>query len=187
MTKLEKQVWVGKKPAEILVHGPSKTYIDKYWWFCPKEGIISSYKVQQKDVVDHFDVFRGVDIIESAGQTAVSACAICESEKQNKSIDELKKLFRIAFLGMGEAHFHGFVKVNETLVNVCSIKQYKFRQMQVSCRVYKASATQNISPLLSNLTIEAIADYKVPQELKLVAELNNIVGRAVPIDKIYSN
>ncbi|MBX2906773.1 MAG: hypothetical protein KF744_12090 [Taibaiella sp.] len=187
MTELEKKGWVNTAPGEILVHGPSKIYIDRYWWFEPEEGLISSYKVQPKDVADHFDVFRGVDIIESAGQTGVSACAIRESVKQEKSIDELKKHFRIAFLGMGEARFHGFVRVHETLVSICSINRYKFRQMHVSCKVYKVPADKDVAASLSELKQNKIVDIKLPAEYELVAELSDIIGRAVPINKIYTN
>ncbi len=187
MTGIERQNWVSKAPAEVLVHGPSKIYIDKYLWFRPEEGIFSYYKVQPKDVFDHFDVFRGVDIIESAGQTAVSACAMMESAKQGKSIDELKKHFRMAFLGMGEARFHGFVKVHEILVNICTIKHYKFRQMVVSCKVYKVTTEAEVAALISGIKTDTMKGLPIPESYELVAELNDMIGRAVPIEKIYNN
>jgi 3-hydroxymyristoyl/3-hydroxydecanoyl-(acyl carrier protein) dehydratase len=187
MTDIERQNWVCKAPAEVLVHGPSKIYIDRYLWFRPEEGIFSSYKVQPKDVADHFDVFRGVDIIESAGQTAVSACAMMESAKQGKSIDELKKHFRMAFLGMGEARFSGFVKVHEVLVSICTIKHYKFRQMVVSCKVYKVATDGEVAALLEGFKTDTMQDLHIPESFELVAELNDMIGRAVPIEKIYTN
>jgi hypothetical protein len=187
MTVIERQNWVSKPPADVLVHGPSKIYIDRYLWFRPEEGIFSSYQVQPKDVADHFDVFRGVDIIESAGQTAVSACAMMESAKQGKSIDELKKHFRMAFLGMGEARFHGFVKVHEVLVSICNIKHYKFRQMLVSCKVYKVASNTDVAALMTGIKADTMANLQIPERFELVAELNDMIGRAVPIGKIYTN
>jgi hypothetical protein len=187
MTHTERQNWVEKEPAEVLVHGRSKIYVDRYLWFNPDEGIFSSYRVQPKDVADHFDVFRGVDIIESAGQTAVSACAMMESAKQHKSIEELKKHFRMAFLGMGEARFHGFVKVNEILVNICTIQYYKFRQMVVSCKVYKVSTQKEVAALMHRMEADTMKGLAIPDSFELVAELHDMVGRAVPIGKIYTN
>lgn len=187
MTEAERTYWVNKEPKDILIHGPSKLYIDKYLWFHPEDGIISSYKAQAKDVADHFDVFRGVDIIESAGQTAVSACAILESIKQDKTIDELKKHFRIAFFGMGEARFYDFVRVDETLLNICTIKKYKFRRVLASCKVYKAKAGTDIAKVFSRLTVRKTGGVHIPGELELVAVLNDMSGGAIPINKIYTN
>ncbi|MBI1223490.1 MAG: hypothetical protein GC180_12880 [Bacteroidetes bacterium] len=187
MTETERNSWISKRPNEILIHGPSKLYIDKYLWFDPTEGIISCYTTQSKDTADHFDIFRGVDIIESAGQTGVSACAIMESVKQDKSIDELKKHFRLAFVGMGKARFHGFVKVNETLLNVCKIHQHKFRQMLISSKVYKAPAGMDVAEYFKELRIEKIDQLQVPEGFMLVAEMEDMIGRSVPIGKVYPN
>ena len=42
----------------MLLHGPSKRYLNEYHWHEPKVGIVASYTPDAKDVLDHFGIFN---------------------------------------------------------------------------------------------------------------------------------
>ncbi len=184
MTEPNRKAWLASDPREILLHGPSKIYLDHHWWFYPSTGIVGSYEVQAKDVHDHFGVFRGVDMIESAGQTGVSACSMLFAYIDLKSAPEVQQRFIMAFLGLGQAVFHDFVEQGETLVNVCAIHQYKFRQIRFSAVVYKAHEPAEIAPYFAHLPEDQLGVAPVPESFKKVAEFTDFIGRAINRNKI---
>lgn len=171
-------------PADILLHGPSKIYVDELLWFYPQTGIVTTYTVQQKDVHDHFDVFRGVDMIESAGQTGVLACSILLAQKEQRPISVLQGEFIMAFLGLGNARFHDFVKQGETLVNVIEIHRYKFRQISFSGTVYKQNGPAETKAYFDNLNEEEFKNGQLPSSFSKIADFEDYRGRAVKRKKI---
>lgn len=184
MNESERKEWLATSPNDILLHGPTKIYLDEHLWFYPSTGIVGSYQVQRKDVRDHFDVFRGVDMIESAGQTGVSACSMLFSQKEKEPVPELQKRFIMAFLGLGNAVFHDFVSVGETLINICPIHQYKFRQIRFSATVYKTKNLEEAIEYFNKLKEEEFLNKAVPSSFSKVAEFANFTGRAVNRNKI---
>ena len=56
---------VGIDTADILPHGPTKLLVNKYNWHSPGLGIVASYTPTERDVEDHFGIFRGVDQVEA--------------------------------------------------------------------------------------------------------------------------
>jgi hypothetical protein len=176
--------WMDYRPEEILQHGPSKRYIDRYWWIDPHIGIAATYRVQVKDVEDHFNVFRGVDMIESAAQTGVTACTIRESLQSGYSIDELKTMYKIAFMGMGEAKFYGYVSLGDVLLNICTINRYKFKQMSISCNTFKVVNEGKLSGYFEGMSPEEFLDRDFRKDFELVASFENLLGRAVRNEKI---
>jgi len=185
MTEQERNKWTNTRTDEILIHGPSKLLVDRFHWFYPQHGIVASYKVKPKDVLDHFGVFRGVDVIETAGQTGVAACTILECVKQEKTVEELKQDFRIAFLGMGKAIFHDFVKEGDYLFSFCKIKQYKYRQMTIDVAVYGIKEENALKDYFQNLQPKDFDINNVAGNFKLVATIDNLIGRAVKNSIIY--
>jgi len=187
MTEQERKNWLQTSPSDILLHGPSKRYIDRQLWFYPSTGIAASYTVQIKDVQDHFDVFRGADMIESAGQAGVIACSILLANKEKKEIPILHKEFTVAFLGLEKVVFHDFVSEGETLISCCQISQFKFRQITFSATVYKTNDLESIDNYFENLDEESYLAGEVPSSFQKVAELSNFIGRAIKRHKLKSN
>ncbi|MEO6633673.1 MAG: hypothetical protein ABIN13_18170, partial [Mucilaginibacter sp.] len=62
---------VGIDPANLLLHGPTKRLVNAYHWHSPNKGIVASYSPTERDVEDHFNVFRGVDQVESFAQATI--------------------------------------------------------------------------------------------------------------------
>ncbi len=48
----------GLNPAQVMLHGPTKRLIDAYYWHSPNKGIVAGYAPTERDVEDHFGVFR---------------------------------------------------------------------------------------------------------------------------------
>src|SRR5215217_9172641 len=75
---------VGEKPKNWLLHGPTKRLIDNYHYHSPKVGVVASYTPKERDVKDHFSIFRGVDQIESFAQASIASCGtFSQCKKQN--------------------------------------------------------------------------------------------------------
>jgi hypothetical protein len=97
---------VGVSPTQVMLHGPTKLLIDDYHWHSPNKGIVASYTPKEKDVVDHFDVFRGVDQVEAFAQATTGSCGtFLECRKQNCTPDELKDKFIPSFISIGKVIF----------------------------------------------------------------------------------
>lgn len=175
---------LGKSPSKILLHGPSKLLVDEYLWYSPTIGVVAAYTPTASDVHDHFGVFRGVDQIESFGQaTVVSCCTALECAKQNCSIDELKRKFNPAFLGVGQVHFHNFLREGDTFISMGKIVFYKFRQMVVDGNIFRVPKGFDLKTFFKNYTEDDFLTYRLPVEFELVAEINQIVGKAIKHSK----
>jgi len=169
---------LGTEPADVLIHGPKKLYVNKYNWHVPDAGIIASYAPRDIDVEDHFDVFRGVDQIESFAQaTTVSCSAYLETIKQNCTFDYLKKTFTPLFISIGQVNFRNYLKLGDVFICVGNITAYKYRQMSCDGRIYKVPAGLDLDEYFKDFTVENLRNYQLSEEFILVAELFDIIGR----------
>lgn len=171
---------VGIEPAVVLSHGPTKILIDKYIWHSPNAGIVASYTPKDRDVKDHFGLFRGVDQIEAFAQATIVSCgAFTESRKLNCSFAELKEIFIPVFIGIGPVRFHSYVEVGDTFVSIGQIVIYKFRQMICNGRIYKAPEGLDLDVYFSGFNEERLRAYDLSDDFILVAELEEVTGRAL--------
>ena len=98
---------VGVDPVNLLLHGPTKRLVSAYHWHSPNKGIVASYSPTERDVEDHFNVFRGVDQIEAFAQATIVSCAtFLQCRKQNCLPDVLRDTFVPAFISIGNVNFH---------------------------------------------------------------------------------
>lgn len=170
----------GVEPQSILLHGPTKRYVDHYHWHQPDYGIVASYTAKAKDVEDHFGLFRGVDQIEAFAQaTVASCCPFLECRKHKLSAAELKERFIPTFISVGRVLFHNYITEGETFIIIGKITFYKFRQMVCDGRIYKVPAMLDLDEYFRNFTTEQIGNYELNPEFKIVAELWDITGRAI--------
>ncbi|HWZ02766.1 MAG TPA: hypothetical protein VNX40_04090 [Mucilaginibacter sp.] len=168
------------KPNQMLLHGPTKTLLDAYHWHSPNKGIVASYTPKERDVEDHFGVFRGVDQIEAFAQATIVSCAtFLECRKNNCLPDELKDKFIPAFISIGNVNFHYYLEQGDTFVSIGCITFYKWRQMVCSGRIYKVPKGLDLDDYFSNFSEERLLKYDISADFKLVAELNDITGRAI--------
>lgn len=171
-------------PKDILLYGPSKLLVDEFLWHNPAVGIIASYTPKAKDVLDHFDVFRGVDQIESFAQATVVSCATFnQCEKENLTPLQLKENYIPLFISVGSVNFHHYLLEGETFICLGNIKFYKFRQMVVDGRIYKAPKGLNLKTYFENFKDEDLENYNLDDSFELVATCFDITGRAFKKDK----
>lgn len=167
-------------PSEMLLHGPSKRYLNEYHWHDPKVGIVASYTPEAKDVHDHFGIFRGVDQIEAFAQaTIVSCCTFLECQKNNWTPLELKEKFLPVFISLGQVNFHSYLAEGDTFISIGDIKFYKFRQMVADGRIYKVPKGLNLNEYFSNFTPDRLKAYDLDERFVLIAELFEVTGRAL--------
>ena len=171
---------VGVPPEDVLIHGPTKLLINRYLWHLPNAGIVACYSPTERDVEDHFGVFRGVDQIEAFAQATIVSCgAYLETQKQACSFDELKRNFVPVFISVGQVNFHGYLEQGDVFISIGNIISYKFRQMVCDGRIYKAPAGLNLDDYFSNYNNERLLTYNLSEDFKLIAELAGITGRAI--------
>ncbi|MDB5012705.1 MAG: hypothetical protein JWQ25_907 [Daejeonella sp.] len=171
---------LGASPSEMLLHGPSKRYLNEYHWHDPKIGIVASYTPDAKDVLDHFGIFRGVDQIEAFAQaTIVSCCTFLECQKNNWTPLELKEKFLPVFISIGQVSFHSYLAEGDTFISIGNIKFYKFRQMVADGRIYKVPKELNLNEYFSNFTANRLKAYDLDERFVLIAELFDVTGRAL--------
>jgi hypothetical protein len=171
---------LGTSPRDVLLHGPTKLLLDKYHWHAPDAGIVASYTPKARDVKDHFGIFRGVDQVEAFAQaTIVSCCAFLERQKQECSFDKLKELFTPVFTGIGQVNFHNYLEKGDTFINIGQIRSYKFRQIICDGRIYKVPKGLDLDDYFGNYNETRLLNYDLGKEFTLVAELNNMTGRAI--------
>jgi len=168
-------------PKDILLHhGPTKRLVNKYHYHSPDVGIVASYVPTERDVEDHFNIFRGVDQIESFAQASACSCTIySECVKMNIGPPQLAEMFFPFFLSVGQVNFHDYIEKGDTFVNIGHIKFYKFRQMVCDGRIYKVTAGFDVDAWFKNYTDERLLAYDVSDDFKLVAELSDITGRSI--------
>src|SRR5688500_2354776 len=110
---------VGVSPKDVLLHGPSKLLVSNYHWHEPEVGIVGSYTPNERDVQDHFGIFRGVDQIEAFGQAIIgSCCSFLEARKKNCSPIELKERYIPAFISVGQVNFHNYLAEGDTFISI---------------------------------------------------------------------
>jgi hypothetical protein len=171
---------VGTEPAVVLTHGPTKILVDKYIWHSPDAGIVASYMPKERDVKDHFGIFRGVDQIEAFAQATIVSCgAFTESRKLKCSFAELKEIFIPVFIGIGPVKFHSYLETGDTFVSVGQIVTYKFRQMVCNGRIYKAPKGLDLDAYFSDFNEDRLTVYDLSKDFILVAELQDVTGRAL--------
>lgn len=174
---------LGMRPEKLLLHGPTKRYVDEYLWHSPKMGVVASYSPKERDVEDHFGIFRGVDQVEAFAQATIVSCAtFLECRKHNCLPDALKDKFIPAFISIGNVNFHNYAEAGDTLISLGNIKFYKWRQMVCDGRIYKVPKGFELDDYFKNFTEERLLKYDISKEFKLVAELFDITGRAILIE-----
>lgn len=171
---------VGIEPAVVLSHGPTKILLDKYLWHSPEAGIVASYTPKERDVTDHFGIFRGVDQIESFAQaTTVSCGAFFERRKLGCTFEELKQIFDPIFFGIGSVRFHSYLETGDTFISIGQITFYKFRQVVCSGRIYKAPEGLDLDTYFSGFNEQRLLAYDISNDFILVAEIEDVAGRAI--------
>jgi len=168
-------------PKDILLHhGPTKRLVSKYLYHSPSVGVVASYSPTDRDVEDHFGVFRGVDQIESFVQATTCSCTIySECVKMRITPVQLAEIFFPFFISIGQVNFHDYVKKGDTFVNIGHISFYKFRQMVCDGKIYKVPAGFDVEAWFKNYTDERLLAYDVPGDFSLVAEMSAVTGRCL--------
>jgi hypothetical protein len=168
-------------PKDVLVkHGPKKLLVDNYHWHSPNVGIVASYTPNDRDVEDHFNIFRGVDQIEAFAQATSGSCSVfLECEKLALTPTELAKKFMPIFLSIGQVNFIGYLEKGDTFISIGNIKFYKFRQMVCDGRIYKCPAGIDLDKHFEGFTEERLLAYDVGVGFTLIAEFNDITGRSI--------
>ncbi|MDB5032360.1 hypothetical protein [Mucilaginibacter sp.] len=171
---------VGIPPEDVLVHGPTKLMITRYLWHSPNAGIVACYSPTERDVEDHFGIFRGVDQIEAFAQSTIVSCgAFIETQKQVCSFDDLKRNFVPVFTSVGQVNFYSYLELGDIFISIGNIQSYKFRQMVCTGRIYKVPASLNLDDYFSGFNEERLLGYDLSEDFKLIAELTDITGRAI--------
>ena len=171
---------VGVSPKEMLLHGPTKLLVNNYHWHEPKVGIVASYTPNNKDVEDHFGIFRGVDQIEAFAQGTIGSLnPFLECIKQKCTPTQLKDHFIPAFISIGQVHFSNYLEEGDTFVSLGIIKFHKFRQMVADGRIYKTPKGLDLNKYFNNFNETRLREYDLSADFVLVAELFDITGRAI--------
>jgi hypothetical protein len=175
-------------PSQILLHGPTKRLVDAYHWHSYDKGIVASYSPTERDVEDHFGIFRGVDQVEAFAQATIVSCGtFIECRKQNCTPDKLTDKFIPAFLSIGQVIFHYYLEVGDTFISIGNIKFSKWRQMVCDGRIYRVPKGLDLDAYFSDFTEERLLNYDISKDFKLVAELYDITGRAILIELFKKN
>ena len=171
-------------PRQILLHGPTKRLVDKYHWHSPNKGVVASYSPKERDVEDHFDIFRGVDQVEAFAQATIVSCATFLECRKNRCLpDELRDKFIPAFISIGGVSFHNYLELGDTFISIGNITFYKWRQMVCDGRIYKVPKEFDLDEYFKDFTDERLLKYDISKDFKLVAELTGITGRAILIEQ----
>ncbi len=171
-------------PRQILLHGPTKRLVDKYHWHSPNKGVVASYSPKERDVEDHFDIFRGVDQVEAFAQATIVSCATFLECRKNRCLpDDLRDKFIPAFISIGGVSFHNYLELGDTFISIGNITFYKWRQMVCDGRIYKVPKELDLDEYFKDFTDERLLKYDISKDFKLVAELTGITGRAILIEQ----
>jgi hypothetical protein len=179
---------VGQNPAIILPHGPSKRLVNEYLWHSPQVGIVAAYTPNERDVHDHFGVFRAVDQVESFGQAVVVSCsAFLDTKKMQLSYEEYYKLRNFVFVGIKAVHCHNVIRHNEMYVCLGVINFYKYRQMTASGRIYKVPQGLDVKEYFKNFSDERLRNYDLDERFVLATELHDILGKGIKNELLAEN
>ncbi|MDP9079344.1 MAG: hypothetical protein M3O71_18085 [Bacteroidota bacterium] len=175
---------VGVDPSKLLLHGPTKRLVHNYHWHSPTKGIVASYSPTERDVEDHFGVFRGVDQVEAFAQATIVSCAtFSECRKQKCLPDVLRDKFVPAFISIGNVNFQNYLELGDTFISIGNITFYKWRQMVCDGRIYRVPKGLDLDEYFSDFTEERLLKYDISKEFVKVAELHDITGRAILIEQ----
>ncbi len=175
---------LGLEPKQMLLHGPTKILLDAYHWHIPEIGIVASYTPKQRDVHDHFGIFRGVDQIEAFAQATIVSCGtFLECKKQNCDPLALKDKFIPAFISTGQVNFHNYLEEGDTFISIGKIKFYKFRQMVADGRIYRVPKGRDLDAYFKDFDETKLINYDLRDDFILVAELFDVTGRAIKKEK----
>jgi hypothetical protein len=175
-----KDTLTGDLPEHWLLHGPTKRYVNNYHWHSPKLGIVASYTPTEFDVKDHFDLFRGVDQIESFAQaTIVSMATIAECKKLKMTPAKLAEEFIPTFISVGAVYFHSYLEKGQTFINIGFIKFHKWRQMVCDGRIYRVPKGLDLDKYFKDFDEERLKNYDLGSDFILIAELFDITGRGI--------
>jgi hypothetical protein len=179
----------GINPSRFLLyHGPKKLLLNAYHWHSPGNGVIASYAPTERDVEDHFGVFRGVDQIEAFAQATVVSCAtFLECRKLNLTPEQLKTILAPVFISIGKVSFYSYLEQGDRFISIGNIKLYKWRQMVCDGRIYKVP--QNVDPdeYFKDFTEERLLKYDISEDFICVADLSDITGRGVKKELLKKN
>jgi hypothetical protein len=154
--------------------------VDNYHWHSPNVGIVASYTPKDRDVEDHFNIFRGVDQIEAFAQATSGSCSVfLECQKLASAPVELSEKFVPRFLSIGQVNFIGYLEKGDTFISIGNIKFYKFRQIVCDGRIYKCPAGINLDKHFEDFTEERLLAYDIGAGFTLIAEFNDITGRSI--------
>jgi len=171
---------VGDNPKQWLLHGPTKLLLSTYHYHSPNVGVVASYTPKERDVKDHFGIFRGVDQIESFALATIASCGTySQCKKQNCKPIDLRDDFVPVFTNVGSVTFHNYLEKGQTFINIGHIKRYKFRQMICDGRIYRVPPGFDLDEYFKNFTDERLLAYDLPKEFKLIAELFEVTGQAI--------
>jgi hypothetical protein len=175
---------VGQDPRRVLPHRPTKLLVDEFLWHEPEVGIVASYTPRERDVEDHFGVFRGVDQVESFGQACVVSCSVfLDAAKMALDYDAYYAQRNFVFAGVERVHCHGFIRLGEPYVCLGAIEQYKFRQMTVSGRIYKVAGDVDLRAYFAGFTAERLRAFDLDERFEKVFEIHNIIGKGIKNEK----
>ena len=174
---------VGVDPVNLLLHGPTKRLVSAYHWHSPNKGIVASYSPTERDVEDHFNVFRGVDQIEAFAQATIVSCAtFLQCRKQNCLPDVLRDTFVPAFISIGNVNFQNYLELGDTFISIGNVTFWKWRQMVCDGRIYRVPKGLDLDEYFSDFTEERLLKYDISKDFIKVAELHDITGRAILIE-----
>ncbi len=177
---------VGLDPGLVLPHGPSKLLVDEYLWHLPNAGIVASYTPKDRDVRDHFGVFRAVDQVESFGQaTAVSCSAFLDINKTGIGYKEYYKERNFVFMSIEKVLCHNFIRLNERYICIGIITFYKFRQMATSGRIYKVVTDLDLKNYFKSFTEESLRNFNLAEDFVLITEIEKVISKGIKIEKLY--
>ncbi|MGN6393962.1 MAG: hypothetical protein ACTHMI_00240 [Mucilaginibacter sp.] len=175
---------VGVDPANLLLHGPTKRLVNAYHWHSPNKGIVASYTPTERDVEDHFNVFRGVDQVEAFAQATIVSCAtFLQCRKQSCLPDVLRDSFVPAFISIGNVSFQNYLEFGDTFISIGNIIFWKWRQMVCDGRIYRVPKGLNLDDYFKDFTDERLLNYDISSDFIKVAELHDITGRAILIEQ----
>jgi hypothetical protein len=171
-------------PREILIaYGPKKLLVDKYHWHSPKTGIVASYTPTDFDVEDHFDIFRGVDQIESfvqATSASLSMFLICQNN--NCAPEDLREKSVPSFISVGNVNFMSAREKGDTYVILGKITFYKFKQMVCDGRIYRCPQGLDLDEYFKDFNEERLLKYDLLPDFKLISDYYDITGREIDIE-----
>ena len=176
---------VGMNPEKVLPHGPTKLYVDEYIWHAPHIGIVASYTPKERDVHDHFGIFRGVDQVESFAQATVVSCsAFLETKKMKLDYEEYYKTINVVALGLQKVFFKDIIRFGEKFISIGAITFYKFRQMVATGRIYKAPVEMDLVSYFKEFSESRLRNYDISKDFTLAAEIHEVIIKGIKIDKM---